>query len=571
MSSKKTGILSNLDPKIYNESIKEFSDKEVRQLNFEVSRSIANKIKTMYGPKGLSKMIIPVTNETIITQKGISVVKTFKSRVPITLMLINLVETQEKKCGDGTKTVLLFTAFLLEKAREMLNQGISAPIINKGFSIALRKVLEKIDDNVIALNGHYDEKFVDIISSVMNNKLTSSSKDYYINLILDTIVNNKSILIDSEDFDYTNIIFRKIKGKSVNESEVIKGIIIYKDKPTSNVPNKILKPKILLVQSSLEFFLPSNDEPFQKDVIIADIEKYKEFTQFKPTYYKNLANFFKEKGIDVILCKKKISPFLIEYCASIGMVALGLVGKDQLKKLSKMLKIKPISSIKEFSEAEIGKADIAEYKAVTEDEMFIIKKEDSGILTFLLRGGTPHVLDELEEIINASLRVGIQTLKDKKLLPGGGALESELSLELKKYAGEFSDKYQYVISEYGKALENLPAYLIMNSANDPYDLIPNLKAEHSLKKKYMGFDSISNTITNVVSKGIFDGYTAKKTAIKIGTEMARQILRVDGLVMVYNRKLYEKIEEEGKNTKKLKHQEKVRKYFKKNEKDITFT
>jgi chaperonin GroEL (HSP60 family) len=522
----------------------------------------------MYGPKGLNKMIIPITNETVVTQKGLRVVKTYKSRVPITLMLINLAETQEKKCGDGTKTVLLLTSFLLEKAKEMLRQGISAQIINKGYFIAMTKALDILEDNTILLSDDFQNELSSVIRSVMNNKLTSTSKKIFIDLILKTIVDNKKLLIDANDFDFSDIFYRKVQGKGIHESEVIKGMVIYKDKPTHSIPSKITNPRILLIKQNLDFFLPQNHEAYQKDVYIDSVEKYRQFSQFNNSYYKNLALFFKEKGVDVILCRRKVNKSFIEFCAELGIITLELVGKEDLNKLSKMLEVSVISSIKDFSSAEIGTANLVEYKKITDDEMLILKKEDSPIFTFLLRGGSPLILDELEEIINTSFRVALDTIRDRKFLPGGGALECELSQKLKEYANSYSNKYQLVITEYAKALENLPAYLIINSAKDPFDLIPQLKAEHSNGNCRMGFNSYSNEIIDVIYNGIFDGYNAKKHAIKIASAMARQILRVDGLVMVYDRKLYEKIEEEGKQHRKANHQERIRQHIKKT--DIEF-
>ncbi|GAI92264.1 unnamed protein product, partial [marine sediment metagenome] len=161
--------------------------------------------------------------------------------------------------------------------------------------------------------------------------------------------------------------------------------------------------------------------------------------------------------------------------------------------------------------------------------------------TFLIRGGIPPLMDELEEILNGSLRVAIQTIKDKKLLPGGGALESEISQKLKIYAQNYPNTFQLVINEYAKAIENLPAHLIMNSAAEPLDLIPQLRAEHSNGQKHMGFNCTVNDIVDVVKEGIYDGYFTKKHIIKIASELARQIIRVDNLIMVYDRKLYEQI------------------------------
>jgi len=561
--------LRNSNPKIYNDAVSSLGDKDVQVVNFDITRAIAKVIMSMFGPKGLNKMIIPVSNETIVTQKGNKVVKTFKNRIPITMMLLDLVKTQEKNCGDGTKTALLLTAFLLEKTREMLALGISRQLINKGFYIAMNKALEILEDNVIQFDFQNERQLIDIIKSVMNHKFTYYHKESHIELIVETLKNNTDLFFKSHNnFDYSDILFRKVPGKSVNDSELINGMIIYKDKPNLSLPDKITNAGILLINKSLDFFIPGNKELFPKEVEINNIEMLQEFSQFRNTFYGNLARLLKQKGVDVILCQKKIKPYFVDYCASIGIVALEQVGEEDLKKLTKLLGVNIVSSISDLPNIKLGNADSVEFKKISGDEMFFINIESSKILTFLIRVGIPPLMDELEEILNGSLRVAIQTIKDKKLLPGGGALESEISQKLKIYAQNYPNTFQLVINEYAKAIENLPAHLIMNSAAEPLDLIPQLRAEHSNGQKHMGFNCTVNDIVDVVKEGIYDGYFTKKHIIKIASELARQIIRVDNLIMVYDRKLYEQIEKEGKEVRSQKHQEKVRKYLNKKDEDL---
>jgi len=557
--------IKNYNPKIYNSAVKSLGKKDVQVINFEITRKIAKVIKSMFGPKGFNKMIIPVSNETFITQKGDKIVKTFKSKAPITLMLIDLVKTQEKNCGDGTKTAVLLTAFLLEKTREMLGLGLHPQIINKGFSIAMNKALEIIEDNAIEFDFRNEGQLRDIIRSVMNSKFSYQSTEDHIELVIETIKKNYDLFFKSQDFDHSDILFRKVQGKTINDLELINGIIIYKKKTNSYVPDKIKNAKIILIRKSLDYFVEGNREALPKEVKITSTEKLRKFSQFKKNFYQDLAQKLNREGVDVILCQKKINPYFIDYCASKGMVALELVGKEKLKKLCKLLGTKIYSSLRDISNLKLGIADSVEYRKITGDEMFFINVKDSKILTFLIRGGNQPIMDELEEILSGSLRVAIDTVKSKKILPGGGALECEIAYKLKKYAHEFQDKYQMVINEYAKAFENLPGHLIRNTAAEPLDLIPLLRAEHNSGNKNVGFNCITNEIIDVVKEGVYDGYLTKKSVVKIATSLARQIIRIDGLVMVYDRKLYEKIEEEGKKVKSQKHQEKVRKYL--NEKD----
>ncbi len=133
---------------------------------------------------------------------------------------------------------------------------------------------------------------------------------------------------------------------------------------------------------------------------------------------------------------------------------------------------------------------------------------------------------------------------------------------------EFSNKYQEVIREYGIAFENIPAHLVLNSGADPFEMIPQLRKEHAKGNAYFGFNSIKKTIVDVTDSLIFDGYKAKKNAIKVASEMARQILRIDDSIIVHDRNAIERIEKEKEAEKDHKNQERIRKYFKKNEEKL---
>jgi archaeal chaperonin len=568
-TQKKRYIVGDPNSGIYNEAVIQAKAKNVRDTNFNITLALAKLITSMFGPKGSKKILEMPAGNFSITQKGYKVIKFAKTRLPITQLLVNVVETQENVCGDGTKTVLLLIAFLLEKAKDLMEQGISAPVINTGIKIALDKALKFLESYTIDITAEKFEFLTGLLHSVLNDKLSHQENQFFIDMLLKNILMPDSLLLFSREFSSHDILFRKIHGKSIKESMVLNGMIIYKNKPKSTLPDKIDHPKILLMNRSLDFFIPDNTKP-SREITIKDPAEYDKFLKFNVSYYGKISDFLHQNGINAIFCQKKINPTLVDFCGSQGIIAMELIGEDEIKKLSKMLKVQVISDIQSFSEGEMGLADSIEFKKIANDEMLFISLHPSPILTFLLRGGTNQVLDELEEIISSACRVAVQTIEDRKLLPGGGAFECQIARILKNYSNNFPGKLQYVIYELAKAFENLPAFLIMNSGGAPLDLIPQLRALHTNGQTHAGFDCRSNAVVNVIDYGIFDGYNVKKHLIKLASEAARQILRVDGLVMVYDRELHQKLEAEGKKEKHKAYDEKLRKFFKKEE-DGMFT
>ncbi|HUY00695.1 MAG TPA: TCP-1/cpn60 chaperonin family protein [Candidatus Deferrimicrobium sp.] len=561
-NNSKSPFLGDPNQGIYNAAVKQYKDTEIRKINFHIVFSLAELIKRMFGPKGLNKMLIRPKGEVLITQKGSKVIPFFKTRLPITQLLSNLIETQEKLCGDGTKSVILLTAFLLEKAKKLLELGIAPQTINIGLLFAIKKALDTLETSVVPINKNSEGYLKDLLRSIMMNKLSFQAKEYFIDLILNSMEN--LIRNNLKDFDFSNIKFRKVVGKSIKESELINGMVIYKNRSNPKAPTYIKNPKILLIRRNLDFFIPDNVK-LNREIIIQNPTEYNHFLQFNTKFYRQIAENLKKHGIDAIFCQKKMNTYFIEYCADIGILALELFGDEEINTLSKLLKIPIISNITNFSEHDIGIADELRFKKLTNDEILLIKSSQTPIFTFLLRGGNNYILEELEECLHSALKVTIQTMKDQKVLPGGGALESEIADVLKKYSLTFYDRLQYVLFEFGTAFENLPAFLILNSAGDPLELIPNLRKAHASGQKYFGFNCYSQSIQNVVNQGILDGYQVKKHLIKIAGEVARQIIRIDGLIMVTNKRLQETLDAPGKAVKSQEHEDRLREFFKRTE------
>ncbi|MDD1779414.1 MAG: hypothetical protein LUQ65_14725, partial [Candidatus Helarchaeota archaeon] len=187
-AQKKRYIVGDPNSGIYNEAIVQMKAKDIRDTNFNVTLALAKLINSMFGPKGSKKILELPAGNFSVTQKGYKVIKFAKTRLPITQLLVNMVETQENICGDGTKTVLLLTAFLLEKAKDLMEQGISAPVINAGIKIAFDKALGFLESYAIELTAEKIKLLIDLLHSVLNDKLSHQENQFFIDLLLKNLL-----------------------------------------------------------------------------------------------------------------------------------------------------------------------------------------------------------------------------------------------------------------------------------------------------------------------------------------------------------------------------------------------
>lgn len=551
---------------VFNEAVARVQASDFQAESINECKAMALLVAPMIGPDGAYKLIIDGNDPVAFTRKGSTVTKTIKTRRPVTQMLAKLATAQDLAAGDGTKTAVLLAGLLLEKAQGMFSLGIHPQIIAKGFSIATRRALELLDEDCISLDIQSPFMLEHVLTSVMTCQFPAGIMHGCLDLLL------RPTGIPGETggratFMLDNVQFRTVPGKSIGESEVVKGIILNKQAPTPVMPRRIECPKVLLVQNSLDFFTHARDKS-GNDCYQDDLDKFLGDLGFVQEYYDGFASNLREKNVDVILCQKRIPERLTSSFAAMGIIALELVGEKELKLLGRVLNVNPVTIYRESAEIELGVADLIEFRKIGPGEMCIVTADRSNITTFLLRGVTVCNLVEIEETLKSALTVATRSINAGKILPGGGAIECEIAHELQRLALDHPGKLQIVITEFGKAFESIPGYIISNSGEDPLDVVTNIMVAHEHGSMHSGFDSRTKKIVNVIDAGILDGYQAKRQAILAASDLAIQIVRTNELFLVKDRQLFERSENETKEARVTNRNEQMRNYFKKHEVDL---
>ncbi|KAF1765121.1 hypothetical protein GCK72_005073 [Caenorhabditis remanei] len=158
--------------------------------------------------------------------------------------------------------------------------------------------------------------------------------------------------------------------------------------------------------------------------------------------------------------------------------------------------------------------------------------------SIILRGANDTMLDEMERSIHDSLCVVRRVLESKKLVAGGGAVETSLSLFLETFAQTLSSREQLAVAEYASALLIIPKVLASNAARDSTDLVTKLRAYHSKAQlipqlqhlKWAGLDLENGSIRDNKEAGVLEPALSKVKSLKFATEAAITILRIDDLI-----------------------------------------
>jgi chaperonin GroEL (HSP60 family) len=341
--------------------------------------------------------------------------------------------------------------------------------------------------------------------------------------------------------------------------------MIRRKKPHSNMPGIIRNAKIVLIGGSLDH-LTKKATDWDKKYIIENPQQFHEFMGSERSYYRYLVDGLVKIGVNVVFCRKRISDLLISCFAEKNILALNLVGEEDIGRLVNATGAKIVSSSFEPKEEDLGFSALIEFRNIADEEMLFINScKTEGPCTVMIRGFSQSMLDEVEKELKDIIKTTAFLLINKKVVPGGGAIEIDLSREIAKYSLSFNNRDQLAIRAFAESLEVLPSILAHNSGLNSENALILLKREHSLGNKNHGILTHRKEIGDVLEEGVIDSVDTKKSIISRASEVAAMVLRTDDIIGVTKPEILEK-EREGKQKEAMmKQDEKTRRLLEKEE------
>jgi archaeal chaperonin len=497
--------------------------------NIAAGIAVGETVRTTLGPKGMDKMLVDSLGDIIITNDGVTILQEMQINHPAAKMLVEVARTQDQEVGDGTTTAVILAGELLKQAEHLLEKNIHPTIIVNGYRMATLKaqeILEKIADK-IELN---DQKMLEKIAmTAMTGKSAEMLMENLAKIVVEAIgsiteIKEKSVFIDREALKID-----KKTGGTVDDSKLIQGIIIDKERIHPDMPRVVDNAKILLLDTALEVKETESDTQIR----ITNPDQLQAFLEREERSLKEMVENVSKIEANVVFCEKGIDDSIQYMLAKKGIFAIRRVKRSDMEKLAKATGAKIINDLNEMSQTDLGFAGIVEQKKIGGEEMtFVEKCTNPKSVTILLRGGTEHVIDEIERAIIDAIGDVISVIKDKgRILAGGGCAEMELSKELIKYSNSLSGREQMAVKSYAQAMEIIPRTLAENAGIDPLDVITNLKKKHDDKEgKNYGLNVFTGKITNMKELNVIEPLKIKTQAISGATEAAMMILRIDDVI-----------------------------------------
>ncbi|GGL45882.1 thermosome subunit [Halocalculus aciditolerans] len=499
------------------------SGKDAQSMNITAGKAVAESVRTTLGPKGMDKMLVDSQGSVVVTNDGVTILKEMDIEHPAANMIVEVAETQENEVGDGTTSAVIVSGELLSEAENLLEQDIHATTLAQGYRQAAEKAKELLDDIAIEVSEDDDEYLEKIAATAMTGKGAENAKDVLAGLVVRAVQS----VADDGVVDTDNIKVEKVTGSSIEDSELVEGVIVDKERVNDNMPFAVEDAKIALVDDGLEVA----ETEIDTEVNVTDPDQLQQFLDQEEAQLREMVDSLKDAGANVVFVDGGIDDMAQHYLAQEGILAVRRVKSSDMKRLGRATGATAVTNVKDIEADDLGDAGSVAQKDIGGDErIFVEDVEEAKSVTLILRGGTEHVVDEVERAIDDSLGVVRVTLEDGKVLPGGGAPETELALKLRDFADSVGGREQLAVEAFADALEVGPRTLAENAGHDPIDSLVDLRSRHDGGETGAGLDAYTGDIIDMEDEGVVEPLRVKTQAIESATEAAVMILRIDDVI-----------------------------------------
>lgn len=541
---------------VLKEGTTESKGRQAQRNNITAAKLIAELVKSALGPRGMDKMLVSSIGDVTITNDGATILKEVDIEHPAAKMMVEVAKSVDNEVGDGTTSAVVLAGALIEKAEELISKEVHPTVIVEGYQMASERAIEFLRDAATKLNDPAGEKDKETLLTVaktsMASKLVSGESADLAKIVVQAVLNVAEERIDEREgetrqqqqqkkfrIDVDNIKVEKKAGGSLNDTQLIYGIVLDKEVVHGGMPKRIEGAKIALLNAPMEI----EKTEMSAEIRISEPQQMQMFLEEENRMLKSMVDKVVAAGANVVLCQKGIDDIAQHYLSKAGIMAVRRIKESDMFKLAKATGARVANNIDELTASDLGSADLAEERKVETDKwVFIEGCKNPKAVSILIRGGSQRVIDEAERSVHDAIMVVKDVLEYPYVIAGGGAPEALVAARLRDWSGSLSGRTQIAAYRFAEAIEAIPITLAENAGMDPLDTQVQLRArvaerlERSgqgrteiVKAKY-GINVIEGKVADVSKQNIFEPLAVKEQVINSATEAASLILRIDDVI-----------------------------------------
>jgi len=511
------------------ENQKRLSGKDAIKSHILAARTVANTLRTSLGPKGLDKMMISPDNDVTITNDGATILKLMDVDHQIAKLMVQLSQSQDDEIGDGTTGVVVLCGALLEQAEALLDRGIHPIRIADGFELAAQcacQHLEKIAET-ISIDPKDPENLIKTAMTTLGSKIINKCHRMMAEIAVDAVLSVADV--ERKDVNFELI---KVEGKvggRMEDSMLVKGVIIDKDFSHPQMPKELRDVKIAILTCPFEPPKPKTKHKLD----VTSIEDYRNLRKYEAEKFDEMVTQVKEAGATLAICQWGFDDEANHLLLQRQLPAVRWVGGPEIELIAIATGGRIVPRFQELSADKLGKAGLVREInfGTTKDRMLVIEEcHNSKAVTIFLRGGTKMIVEEAKRSMHDALCVVRNLVRDNRIVYGGGAAEVSCALTVGKEADKIKTIEQYAFRGFADALEAVPLALAENSGLDPIGTLTEIKSKQVAENNpALGVNCFRPDDHDMRKEHVIETLHSKKSQILLATQLVKMILKIDDI------------------------------------------
>jgi T-complex protein 1 subunit gamma len=518
---------------VMNDNSKRETGRNATAANISAAKAVADIIRTTLGPRSMLKMLLDPMGGIVMTNDGHAILREIDVKHPAAKSMIELSRAQDEEVGDGTTSVIILAGEMLHVGEPLLDRKIHPTVITQGYFKALKSALAHAEKMAFPVDLNDRDSLTKIISTCVGTKYTNRFGKLMIDLALDAVT---TVMVEKDgkkEIDikrYAKV--EKIPGGELEDSRVLKGVMINKDIIHPKMARKIKNPRVVLLDCTLEYKKGES----QTNVEISNEGDWEALLKAEEDWIKATVDEILAVKPDIVITEKGISDLAQHFFVKAGVTALRRLRKTDNNRLARVTGATIVHRTSELKEEHVGNdCGVFQVQKIGDEYFsFFVDCKSPKACTILLRGPSKDLLNEVERNLQDCMLVSRNVAVEPKLLPGGGAVEMALAVAMRKEAQAIQGIHKWPFSVVADALEVIPRTLAQNCGADVVRRMTELRAKHAASKdgeySTWGINGETGELADMKEIGIWEPHVVKTQSMKTAVESACMLLRIDDVV-----------------------------------------
>jgi T-complex protein 1 subunit epsilon len=495
------------------------------------ARTVANIVRTSLGPKGLDKILISPDGDITVTNDGATIMGQMEITNHAAKLLVELSKSQDDEIGDGTTGVVVLAAALLEQASDLMDKGIHPIRIADGYDQACEIAVSHLDTISDSLSFSRDnlDNLMKVAKTSLGSKIVSKFHDQFAQIAVDAVMSVADL--ERKDVDFELIKVDGKAGGSLEDSLLVKGVIVDKDFSHPQMPDQVKDARLAILTCPFEPPKPKTKHKLD----ISSVEEFKKLQAYERNKFTEMIDQIKATGANVVICQWGFDDEANHLLLQNKLPAVRWVGGPEIELIAIATNGRIVPRFEDLTADKLGRAGIVREMTfgTTREKMLVIEEcANTRAVTVFVRGSNKMIIDEAKRSLHDALCVVRNLIRDNRIVYGGGASEISCSVAVEDAAGQSPGLEQYAMRAFADALDAVPMALAENSGFSPIETLAELKSRHVREKNSrLGVDCMQTGSNDMKQHFVIESLISKRSQLLLATQLCRMLLKINNVII----------------------------------------